>query len=182
MSLSSVRPPSSSQAKNSRTATPYEARVLGLRMCAVKKSMKRSRACSPAAAMIAGTARSGAGSMTVMLPVGGIVDQAAVMQSVLAAEMLDQIPAADFLAAIGRVGNSVADEEHALHGGVASRFRIQACAETTKFFHPSPRTRCGPIALASGRGRRLHAAMNRRYFGLSGFSSGICAPAASRKR
>lgn len=44
---------------------------------------------------------------------------------------------------------------------------------------PSPRTMAGPSRLATGRGRRFHAAMNMRYFGFSGLTSGTPAPGAS---
>jgi hypothetical protein len=57
--------------KKPPTATPYAARVFGLRMWAVKKSMKRSEARSPALAIIAGTGSPVAGSM--MVPVVWIV-------------------------------------------------------------------------------------------------------------
>ena len=33
---------------------------------------------------------------------------------------------------------------------------------------PNPRTICGPSSVVTGSGNRFQAAMNRRYFGLSG--------------
>lgn len=54
LSTSRENPRSSHHAKNSRTARPYETRVLGLRMLAVKNSMNQNDGRSPAAEMIAG--------------------------------------------------------------------------------------------------------------------------------
>ena len=80
-------------------------------------------------------------------------------------QIVQDVPVADLLALDQRI-------RQALHEEQKIRHRAQ----------PSPRTIEGPIALAIGSGNRFQAAMNSRYFGLSGLWSGIAAPGASLYR
>ncbi len=100
-----------------------------------------------------------------MVPVGRVVDEAADMQPVRAGEMPQHVPRADLLALLGRIGKAVAEEQ-----------QVAASAQ------PTPRTISGPTAFATGSGSRFQAAMNSRYFGLSGLWSGIAAAGRSPKR
>ena len=95
----------------------------------------------------------------------GVIGQATKMHAPGFREVLDQVPGADTLTLVRRIRKTMGQEQH-----------------STLVAHPNPRTINGPIRLASGIGSRFQAAMNNRYFGLSGLISGIAAPGASRKR
>ena len=95
-------------------------------------------------------------------PVGRIVDQAAEMHVVPLAQPVQDVQRPYLLALDRRIGQALRQEQE----------RWPA--------HPRPRTKGGPSRLASASGRRFQAAMNSRYFGLSGLWSGIAAPGASR--
>ena len=93
-----------------------------------------------------------------MLAVRRIVDEAAEMDAMRARQIAENVPGTDLVALVGRIGDAVRQEQQIAH-------RAQ----------PSPRTIGGPSRLATASGRRFHAAMNSRYFGLSGLWSGIVA-------
>ena len=76
-------------------------------------------------------------------------------------QMPQQVPGADLVAAIGRIGNAVGEEEHLRH-------------------HPSPRAMTGPIRLAAQSGSFCQAAIFSRYLGSSGLISRTAAPSAAR--
>ena len=95
--------------------------------------------------------------------VRGIVDETAEVHAMRAREVTEDVPRADLVALVGRIGDAVREEQQILHA-----------------VQPSPRTIGGPSRLATGSGRRFQAAMNSRYFGLSGLWSGIVAPGARR--
>ena len=101
-----------------------------------------------------------------MLPVGRVVDEAAKMHAVGLREMAEHVPGANLVALVGRIRHAMRQEQQVAH---CPALRLQ----------PSPRTIGGPSRLATGSGSRFQAAMNSRYFGLSGLWSGIVAPGAS---
>ncbi len=96
-----------------------------------------------------------------MLLVRRIVDEAAEMNAMRARQIAEDVPGTDLVALVRRIGNAVRQEQQIAHG-----------------VQPSPRTIGGPSRLATDSGRRFQAAMNSRYFGLSGLWSGIAAPGA----
>ena len=98
-----------------------------------------------------------------MLAVHRIVDETAEMYAMRARQVTEDVPRTDLVALVGRIGNAVRQEQQFAHG-----------------VQPSPRTIGGPSRFATASGRRFQAAMNSRYFGLSGLLSGIVAPGARR--
>ena len=95
--------------------------------------------------------------------VRGVIDETAEMHAMRAREVTEDVPRADLVALVGREWDPVCEVEKILHNA-----------------QPSPRTIGGPSRFATGNGRRFQAAMNSRYFGLSGLWSGIVAPGARR--
>ena len=67
-------------------------------------------------------------------------------------QMLQHVPRADLVAAIGRERDAMGEEQDVVH-------------------QPSPRAIGGPSRLATQSGRRCHSAICIRYFGLSGLTS-----------
>ena len=98
-----------------------------------------------------------------MLAVRRIVNEAAEMDAMGARQVAEDVPRTDLVALVRRIGDAVRQKQQIAHG-----------------VQPSPRTIGGPSRLATGSGRRFQAAMNSRYFGLSGLWSGIVAPGARR--
>ena len=95
--------------------------------------------------------------------VRGIIDETAEVHAMRAREVAEDVPCTDLVALVRREGDSVREEEKILHDA-----------------QPSPRTIGGPSKFAIGSGKRFQAAINSRYFGLSGLWSGIVAPGARR--
>src|SRR5690348_13549398 len=98
-----------------------------------------------------------------MRPVRHVVHKAAEMNAEIASEATEHVPGADLLALVGRVRHAMRQEQQIAH-----------------VRQPRPRTIGGPSRFAIGSGSRFHAAMNSRYFGLSGLCSGTACPGASR--
>ena len=96
-----------------------------------------------------------------MLAVRRIVDEAAEMDPMRARQIAEDVPGTDLVALVGRIGDAVRQEQQVAH-------RAQ----------PSPRTIGGPSSWPPASGSRFQAAMNSRYFGLSGLWSGIVPPGA----
>ncbi len=96
-----------------------------------------------------------------MLAIGWIVDEAAEMDAMRARQVAEDVPGTDLVALVGRIGDAVRQEQQVAHHA-----------------QPSPRTIGGPSRLATASGSRFQAAMNSRYFGLSGLWSGIFPPGA----
>lgn len=95
--------------------------------------------------------------------VRGIIDETSEVHAMRAREVTKDVPRADLVALVGREGDPMCEVEKILHA-----------------VQPSPRTIGGPSRFAIGSGKRFQAAMNSRYFGLSGLWSGIVAPGARR--
>ena len=95
--------------------------------------------------------------------VRGIIDETAEVHPMRASEVTEDVPRADLVTLVGWEGDPVCEEEKILHAT-----------------QPSPRTIGGPSKFAIDSGKRFQAAMNSRYFGLSGLWSGIVAPGARR--
>src|SRR5690606_23006117 len=94
--------------------------------------------------------------------IGGIVHEAAEMDAMPLGEMGEQMPRADLVALVRRIGNAVGEEQDIGHGAP----------------HPRSRAISGPMRLAMKSGNRCQVATMRRYLGLSGLMSGISAPSA----
>src|ERR1700723_1749931 len=95
----------------------------------------------------------------------GVVHETPEMHAESLRQMLEHVPGADLVALVRRVGNAVREKQQVAHPA-----------------QPRPRTIGGPSRLANGSGSRFQAAINSRYFGLSGLWSGIVAPGARLKR
>jgi hypothetical protein len=84
--------------------------------------------------------------------IGLVVREAGEMDAAERAEMLQDVPRADLVAAIGRVRDAVGEEEDVAH-------------------QPSPRAIGGPSRFASGSGSFFQSATWSRYLGLKGLVS-----------
>src|SRR5215468_2007064 len=98
-----------------------------------------------------------------VLAVRRIVDETTKVHAVRARKVTEDVPGADLVALVGWIGNAMRKEQQVPH-----------------VVQPRPRMIDGPIRLAIGSGRSFRAAMNRRYWGLSGLWSAMVAPLVRR--
>ncbi len=99
-----------------------------------------------------------------VLEVRRVVDEGSEVNAIARRQVLEQVERTHLVALVRRKGDAMREKEQRFHV-----VRDQ----------PRLRTMCGPSALAAGRGKRRHSAMNARYFGLSGLFCGTSARVSS---